>query len=61
MVECHPVTLTRHHWYGTFGLARFLAVLPLGLDGLLQPLDLGLDVVQDSLQTSHSADVLMAL
>lgn len=45
--------LTRHDWYGTFGLAGFLALLPLGLDGLLQPLDLLPDLVQDALQPGH--------
>lgn len=46
-------SLTRHHWDGTLGLAGFLAVLPLGLDGFLQLLDLLPDPVQDPLRPGH--------
>lgn len=43
--------LTRNYWYGTFGLAWLLALVPLGLDGFLQLLDLQLDLIQNPLQS----------
>lgn len=54
-------SLTRHHWDGTPGLAGFLAVLPLGLDGFLQLLDLLPDPVQDPLRPGHVTSDVNAL
>lgn len=49
----NTVTLTGYHRDWTLGGAWLLAVLPLGLDGLFQLLDLQPDLVQDALQPHH--------